>query len=139
MLQVTGTIEAPTAVAWRLLTDTDAWPHWGPSVRAVDTPASFIAAGMRGRVQTTPGPWLSFEITDWAEGTYWRWRVGGIPATGHRVTPSAPQRCEITFTIPTWAPIYVPVCRLALRRLAAIAAADAQSSVRVIDRPRSRA
>jgi hypothetical protein len=93
-------------------------------VRAIDTPARFIAPGMRGRVQTTPGPWLSFEITDWEEGTHWRWRVGGIPATGHRVTPSGLQRCEIDLTIPTWALIYVPVCRLALRRLGALAAGD---------------
>ena len=87
MLKVTESISAPAAIAWTLLTDTRAWPHWGPSVRAVDAPARFITAGMRGRVQTTPGPWLPFEITDWEEGTYWRWRVGGIPATGHRVSP----------------------------------------------------
>lgn len=89
MLQVTATIDAPAAVAWALLTDTHAWPHWGPSVRKVDAPARLIAAG--------------------------------IPATGHRVTPTGPQRCDLTFTIPSWAPFYVPVCRLALRRLAALA------------------
>jgi len=122
MLQVTGTIDAPATVAWALLTDTHAWPHWGPSVRAVDAPARFITAGMRGRVQTTPGPWLPFEITDWEEGTYWRWRVAGVTATDHRVTASGPQRCDLTFTIPTRAPFYVPVCRLALRPLAALAA-----------------
>jgi hypothetical protein len=122
MLKVTATIDAPAAVAWALLTDTHAWPHWGPSVRKVDAPARFIAAGTRGRVQTTPGPRLPFEITEWQEGTYWRWRVAGVAATGHRVTPTGPQRCDLTFTVPSWAPFYVPVCRLALRRLAALAA-----------------
>ena len=58
----------PAAVAWALLTDTHAWPQWGPSVRTVEAPTRFITAGMRGRVQTTLGPWLPFEITDWEEG-----------------------------------------------------------------------
>lgn len=121
MLEVAATLEVPAAVAWRLLTDTHDWPQWGPSVRAVDAPARFIAAGMRGRVQTTPGVWLPFEITEWEEGRCWAWRVGGIPATGHRVTPVTASSCRVTFTIPRWAPFYVPVCRTALRRIESLA------------------
>jgi len=49
----------------------------------VDAPQRFITAGTHGRVQTTPGLWLPFEITDWA-------------------------------------PFYVPVCRIALRRIASL-------------------
>jgi len=30
------------------------------------------------------------------------------PATGHRVTPTAAHRCTVTFTIPSWAPFYIP-------------------------------
>ncbi len=119
MLEAAATLAAPAPRVWELLIDTHAWPHWGPSVRAVDAPARFIAAGLRGRVQTTPGPWLPFEITDWEEGRFWAWRVGGIPATGHRVTPATENSCHVTFTIPSWAPFYMPVCRLALRRLEA--------------------
>jgi hypothetical protein len=122
MLNVAATLEVPVAVAWRLLTDTHAWPQWGPSVRAVDASARFITAGMTGRVQTTPGLWLPFEITDWEEGRAWSWRVGGIPATGHHVTPVTATSCRVTFTIPRWAPLYIPVCRLALRRLDTLAA-----------------
>ena len=117
MPDVTATIAAPATVAWRLLTDTQAWPRWGPSVRAVDAPARFIAPGMRGRVQTTPGLWLPFEITDWLADRHWAWKVAGIPATGHTVTPTGPEACRVTFTIPAWAPFYVPVCRAALRKL----------------------
>lgn len=76
---------------------------------------------MRGRVQTTAGPWIPFEITDWEEGAQWAWRVAGIPATGHRATPVTAGTCRVTFTIPIWAPFYVPVCRIALRRLDALA------------------
>ncbi len=123
MLEVTATVSAPAAIAWRLLTDTHAWPQWGPSVRAVEAPTRFIDAGTRGRVQTTPGLWLPFLITDWQEGRAWSWRVAGIPATGHTVSPTGPDTCRITFTIPTWAPFYVPVCRIALGRLAALARA----------------
>ena len=57
-------------------------------MRAVDAPQRFITEGTRGRVQTTLGLWVPFEITDWEEGRAWAWRVGGIPATGHRVTPA---------------------------------------------------
>jgi hypothetical protein len=121
MLEVTGPINAPATVGWRLLTDTHAWPDWGPSVRAVDAPYRYINAGMRGRVQTTPGLWLPFAITSWEEGRAWAWRVGGVPATGHIVSPTGPDTCRITFTIPAWAPFYVPVCRMALTKLAALA------------------
>jgi hypothetical protein len=121
MLEVSADIASSAAVAWRLLTDTHAWPQWGPSVRAVDATARFITAGMTGRVQTTPGLWLPFEITDWQQGRAWAWRVAGIPATGHRVAPLTASSCRVAFTIPRWAPFYVPVCRLALRRLEVLA------------------
>jgi len=121
MLEVSADIASSAAVAWRLLTDTHAWPQWGPSVRAVDATARFITAGMTGRVQTTPGLWLPFEITDWQQGRAWAWRVAGVPATGHRVAPLTTSSCRVAFTIPRWAPFYVPVCRLALRRLDALA------------------
>lgn len=117
MLEVTDTVRASAAGAWALLTDTHAWPRWGPSVRAVGVPARFITAGLRGRVQTSVGLWLPFEITDWQADRHWAWKVAGIPATGHTVTPTGPDACRVTFTIPRWAPFYVPVCRAALRKL----------------------
>lgn len=122
MLEVDAALDVPAAVAWRLLTDTHAWPQWGPSVRAVDVPQRFISAGTRGRVQTTPGLWLPFEITKWDEGRAWAWRVGGIPATGHHVTPVTATSSRVAFTIPRWAPFYGPVCRIALRRMASLSA-----------------
>ncbi len=123
MLSTSAQIHAPATVAWALLTDTHAWSQWGPSVRAVDAPTRFITAGTRGRVQTILGLWLPFEITDWEEGRAWCWRVAGIPATGHHVTSVTATSCRVAFTIPPWAPFYVPVCRFALRRLDALARA----------------
>ena len=127
MLSTSAQIHAPAAVAWALLTDTHAWPQWGPSVRAVDAPTRFITAGTRGRVQTAVGVWIPFVILDWEEGRYWHWRVAGVPATGHRVTPSAANRCAVTFTIPSWAPFYLPVCRAALRAIGRLATRVEQS------------
>jgi hypothetical protein len=124
MIEAALEIPAPAAVAWRLLTDTEAWPRWGPSVLAVDAPARFICPGVRGRVRTRLGLWLPFEITDWQAGCRWAWRVAGLPATGHVVAAVGPARCRVTFTIPTWAPFYVPVCRVALRRLGGLALAE---------------
>jgi hypothetical protein len=71
-------------------------------------------------VQTTPGLWLPFEITVWEAGRSWAWRVGGIPATGHHVEHVTATSCRVIFTIPRWARFYVPVCRIALRRIATI-------------------
>lgn len=112
-------LELPTsaATAWRLLTDTQTWPQWGPSVRAVDTPERLIGPDSCGRVQTVAGVWLPFVITRWRPGREWAWRVAGFVATGHVVAPLAPSRCLVTFTIPLWAPFYLPVCAAALRRL----------------------
>jgi len=123
-LSTSAQIHAPASVAWALLTDTHAWPLWGPSVRAVDAPTRFITAGTRGRVQTTLGLWLPFEVTDWEEGRHWHWRVAGVPATGHRVTPTVANRCAVTFTLPRWAPFYIPVCRVALGRIRDLAHGD---------------
>jgi len=121
MLTEQRDIDAPAFVAWRLLIDTRQWPNWGPSVRAVDVPARCIGPGTRGRVQTAAGLWLPFEITDWQPDRYWDWRISGIPATGHAVEPTGPNRCRVRFMIPRWAPFYRPVCRRALRRIAALA------------------
>ena len=121
MLTEQRDIDAPACVAWRLLIDTRQWPNWGPSVRAVDVPARCIGPGTRGRVQTAAGLWLPFEITDWQPDRYWDWRISGIPATGHAVEPTGPNRCRVRFMIPRWAPFYRPVCRRALRRIAALA------------------
>jgi hypothetical protein len=124
MLRTSAQIRAPAPVAWGLLTDTHAWPQWGPSVRAVDSPTRFIGAGTQGRVQTALGLWIPFEITDWEEGCYWHWRVAGIRATGHRVTPSTADHCTVTFTVPSWAPFYIPVCSVALSRIRDLAHGD---------------
>jgi hypothetical protein len=127
MIQTHLEIPVPAAVAWRLLTDTEAWPLWGPSVRAVDAPMRRIGPGLRGRVRTALGVWLPFEVTRWEPGTRWDWRVAGIPATAHVVAPIEPDRCRVTFLIPPWAPFYVPVCRLALRRLLDLSVATARA------------
>ena len=128
MLSRRRIIDAPAAVAWRLLTDTEAWPRWGPSVRAVEAPARFIGDGMRGRVQTPLGLWLPFEVTAWEPERFWHWRVFGVPATGHSLRPLDPGTCEVTFTVPAWAPFYLPVCTAAIRRLDELARTGASGT-----------
>ncbi len=110
-------IDAPVDAAWELLTDTRAWPRWGPSVRAVEAADRHIRPGSRGRVQTAPGIWLPWEITR-LTGREWSWRVAGVPATQHRVVALPEKRCRVELGVPAWAAPYLLVCRAALRRLA---------------------
>lgn len=140
---VSRRIAAPAEDVWALLTDTGTWPAWGPSITAVEPagitagppagpatgpatgpaagPASGgLAPGSRGRVRTILGAALPYTVTAVEPGRYWSWSVAGIPATGHRVVPQD-GGCLVTFTVPWWAPAYLPVCALALRRIERLA------------------
>lgn len=123
-IDVSRPVAASADRVWRLLTDTRYWPSWGPSVVGVDIDDPVIDAGSRGRVRTPVGVWIPFSVIDCADYR-WTWRVAGIRATGHRVDPAGPDRCRVAFEVPLWAPWYLPVVWLALRRIARLARSDA--------------
>ena len=116
-LEISKHLNVPAPLVWRLITDTRTWPHWGPTVRAVDSPERFIRAGSTGRIQTPLGFWLPFSIRAFEPGRYWVWRVAGVVATGHRVEPAGSYRCALALTIPIWAVGYSFICYLALNRI----------------------
>jgi hypothetical protein len=62
------------------------------------------------------GPALPFEVTELVPGRRWSWRVARVPATTHAVEPVG-AGTRVTFGVPLWAPAYLAVCALALRRL----------------------
>jgi uncharacterized protein YndB with AHSA1/START domain len=115
-------IDADAATVWEALVDTTRWPRWGPSVRSAE-PSGPIRQGTRGRVTTVVGVTLPFEVTELVPGRRWSWAVGGVPATGHEVTPSG-DAADVAFTAPWWALPYLPVLWLGLRRLDADVRAD---------------
>jgi uncharacterized protein YndB with AHSA1/START domain len=117
-IQIGQTIDAAPASVWHLLTDTRYWSQWGPSITAVECDDRIIRSGSRGRVKTRLGFWLPFVVSDFEPGSYWRWHVGGIRATGHRVEPLASARCRLSFDIPIFAAPYSGICWLALQRIA---------------------
>jgi hypothetical protein len=133
-LEVSRRVAAPREACWELLTDTERWPAWGPSVRAVESPSRVIEPGTRGRVRVPGGLWVPFRVTD-CEAYRWSWRVGRpggeprLPATGHRVDPDpAPgggegrgRGCLVVFEVPPAAAPYALVCRRALRRIERLA------------------
>jgi hypothetical protein len=110
-------VAAAAPAVWDLFTDTTMWPAWGPSVRSVATRDRRIHSSSRGTVTTVARLRLPFAVTEWTDGEHWSWRVAGIPATAHRVEPIGADRCRVGMGVPWWAPFYLPVCWVALRRL----------------------
>lgn len=115
------TVAASPARVWRLLADFDAWPRWGPTVAAVESEAPSVASGVTGRVRTSLGLWLRFEISTCVPGREWSWRVAGVPATGHRIEPIDEDRVRVVFTVPWLAAPYLSVLWLGLHRLRRLA------------------
>ena len=117
MLTVGRRMAAPPESAWQVLTDLDAWPRWGPSVRRAELDdGGPLALGSRGRVWTPVGLSLPFVVTEFERGREWAWHVAGVPATRHSVTPDG-DGCRVTFGVPIWAPAYLAVCAVALKRI----------------------
>lgn len=129
---------APPAAVWDVLVDTEAWPRWGPTVAAVELEdgsghgpgGTRIGAGSRGRVRTPVGLWLPFAVTQWVAGERWAWRVAGVPATSHAVRPTdtgtgagGGTGSEVVMAVPWWAPAYLAVCEVGVRRVARLAEA----------------
>ncbi|MFN8195907.1 MAG: SRPBCC family protein [Nocardioidaceae bacterium] len=110
--------------AWLELVDLDRWPAWGPSVRAarLDDGTRRLKAGATGSVRTPVGAWVGFRVTDWHDTgsrRSWSWEVLGVPATAHTVTATGPGRCRVEIAVPWWAPAYLPVVGVGLRRIRA--------------------
>jgi uncharacterized protein YndB with AHSA1/START domain len=118
VLSVHRVIPAPPQAAWKLLTDLDAWPQWGPSVKGarLDPPHRELSLHATGVVRTALGVEAPFEITDFDPGRRWAWKVAGVPATSHRVDP-VEAGARVTMSVPWWAAAYLTVCALALRRI----------------------
>jgi hypothetical protein len=117
-IQVGRSFDVSSATVWQVVTDTHRWVEWGPSLTAVECDERYIRGGSQGRVKTLLGFWLPFLVTHYAHGQYWRWRVGGIAATGHRVDRIEAERCRLVFEVPVWAAPYAMICGLALQRIA---------------------
>ena len=123
-LRVRREFDAPAAALWSLLTDLEAWPRWGPTVRRATLDSARFGLGSRGTVTTMVGLDLRFEVTEFADGAHWGWRVAGVDATDHIVEPLGPDRCAVSFGVPWPLAPYLAVCRLALARLAVLAESE---------------
>ncbi|GAB2774903.1 SRPBCC family protein [Nocardioides salsibiostraticola] len=116
-------VNAPAAAAWEQLVDTTHWSSWGPSVtgaRVDGGPGSRIGPGATGAVRTPVGVWIPYTVTQWTEEPdelRWGWRVAGVPATGHWVRPTGADSCEVGMDVPVWAPAYLAIIEVALRRI----------------------
>jgi hypothetical protein len=106
-----------------VLTDVAYWPEWGPPVTDVDTTERTIDSATTGRVQAFGILWVPFSIERVAERC-WTWTAWGRtpPADGHCVRALGDGRCRVSLELPLWAPWYLPLCAVALRNVAAVAA-----------------
>jgi uncharacterized protein YndB with AHSA1/START domain len=120
IVKVSRSYSRPCSRVWELLTDTNTWPLWGPSVKAVECNNRFITKGTEGMVKTAVGIWLPFIITGYEEGHFWSWKVAGISATGHRVESHKDGLCKLTFEVPMLAAPYAYICKIALDRIAGL-------------------
>ena len=118
MLSVHRVIAAPPAAAWNLLVDLEAWPKWGPSIASAELDETYeeLTSEATGHVQTSLLVKVPFVVTDFDPGRSWAWKVAGVPATSHRVDP-VDGGARVTFGVPLWAPAYLAVCAVALRRI----------------------
>jgi len=119
MLTVSRRIAAAPEAVWAVLVDLDAWPVWGPTVSGAELDDQVLALGATGRGFTPVGIGLPFTITEFEPGRRWAWSVAGIPATTHGVEPIT-AGCRVSMGAPLWAPAYLPVLALALRRIDAM-------------------
>ncbi len=102
---------------WAVLTDVAAWPRWGPTVsRARLEHEGPLRQGSRGTVWTPVGVGLPFVVDDLLPGRWWSWRVAGVTATAHWVDPH-PRGTVVGMDAPVWAPGYLAVLAVALRRI----------------------
>lgn len=124
-LETSLSVAVPASAVWEVLVDLDRWPGWGPSVRAaeLDDGGRELHAAARGTVITAVGVSVPFRVTRWVDGACWSWDVAGLPATSHIVRSLGPDRCEIAFGVPWFAAPYLAVCRVAITRIAELAAA----------------
>lgn len=123
MWTVSRDIDASADAAWHVLADLDAWPKWGPTVSGAELDGSAFELGATGRVWTPVGVTLPFVIDELDQGRSWGWRVAGVPATRHGVHPRD-EGCRVWMSAPVWAPGYLPVLTIALRRIEELCARE---------------
>ena len=116
-ISISRVVRCSAKDAWDLLTDTQKWHLWGPTVAGVNCEERYIRKGVEGHVQIPTRQWLRFIVTEYEHQHYWHWKVASLSATGHRLDIVDNQSCRIAFELPfLWAP-YVTICWLALKRL----------------------
>ena len=122
-MEISRRIEAPPERLWQIITDTEMWPVWGPTLSEVSYEGRYIELGAKGAVKTSIGVWVPFEVTTFEPGRFWDWKVLGVKATWHKVEPVWDDAGEtivaskVTFGLPTIAAPYALVCWAALRKI----------------------
>ena len=116
-MSICRNMAAPPETVWGILTDSQLWSTWGPSVFDVDCQDRYIRLGSKGRVQTLFSVWLPFTVSEFRDLDFWSWRIGSYSATGHSLIRTTNTSSTLCFDMPWWAAAYLPLCWLALIRI----------------------
>jgi hypothetical protein len=131
-----ATTAAPPEVVWRLIARPADWARWSPHVRgAWGLGEPEVCSGAAGAVRLLGGIALPARVTGKHPGRSWRWRVGGVVETVHRVEPQPDGRTRVVVDLiapgplePALALAYGPLIDVGLHRLA-------QEAERVVGAP----
>ncbi|AGN02434.1 hypothetical protein L593_12475 [Salinarchaeum sp. Harcht-Bsk1] len=115
-------VPVSAAAAWTVLSEVAYWNAWGPPVTDVEYPDERVSPQTSGHVRVFGLFWVPFRI-ETVDGMEWTWSVRGMtpPADGHGVEDLGDGHSRVFLQLPLWAPWYLLVCAVALRRLGKVA------------------
>ena len=118
LFSVSRTLAAPPDEVWRLLVEVENWPRWGPTVSHVrlDHSGGRIHEGQHGRGGAADRRAPAVPRHGLRGGPPLVLARGGGAGDLARVE-AVGAGTRVTFGVPWWAPAYLAICELALRRL----------------------
>jgi uncharacterized protein YndB with AHSA1/START domain len=105
---ITVEIDAPAERVWQVMSDTDRWPEWTPSVRSIKRlGAGPFAVGQRAVIRQPKFPPASWKITGIEPGRSFTWvsAAPGLRVTAHHWVEPTPRGSRATLSLDLQGPL----------------------------------